>query len=55
MSPFLMAQQQTAFNANSTMIPGVLPRGDLHSQVSSNEGSNSSDQRKKYVCKKRVI
>lgn len=52
MSPFLMAQQQAAFNANNNSTPpitGIHPRVDLHSQVSSNEGSNSSDQRKKRV------
>lgn len=50
MSPFLLAQQQIAFNTNNPvpqMLSTGIPRADLHSQVSSNEGSNSSDQRKK--------
>jgi len=52
MSPFLLTQQQqqALFNANNSAPPmlSAHPRADLHSQVSSNdEGSNSSDQRKK--------
>ncbi|KAI6184353.1 DIX domain protein [Aphelenchoides bicaudatus] len=49
-SPFLLAQQGVFNNSAPPMLPAGIPRADLHSQVSSNEGSNSSDQRKKPKC-----